>query len=198
MAASFAASYAKRALDQGLYEQLDARFGKQLRGRFSPKSRRVVEAILYAINAIVDSHLSEGTALAKFIREVATDAPSELGARLVNGKRAYGTVDLTDLDEQELMQFLDWYEDATEGQRKVFISYTKRLTLVQLGRFLSLNPKVKDQLLRFAVQREQEDRKKKPLIPRRIRLLDQISDRMEGRRRREQISWNPLFGLSAS
>jgi hypothetical protein len=184
MAASVAASHVKRILDAGFYEQLEERFGKHLR-HFSPKRRKAIEAILYFINAFVDKHMPENGALEKFIKDVATDAPPELGVRLVNGRyrsRRGQELDLSDLTEEELTAFLNWYEHASAADRKVFVDFTKRLTIQQLSQYMRISPQLRERLLNYTIEQERKP-VRKPLISEHIGFLDRLTARMRGERR---------------
>ena len=179
MAASVAASYTKRILDNGLYRQLEEKFGTELH-RLSKRHKAVIEAILYAVNAVVETTMSEHGALQKFVKSVVTDAPSELGARLVNGhgSKRREELDLTDLAEDELTLFLDWFEQAGETERKVFVTYTRRMTVQQLARFLRLPPRLKNRLIETTLELERPE----PKPARRIAFLDRWTAHLRGGR----------------
>jgi hypothetical protein len=190
MAASVAASYAKRILDAGIYRQLEEQFGDRIR-RFSKKDRKVVEAILYLVNAFIDANMREDGALDKFVKDVVTDAPSEIGVRLVNGhhrsRRGRHILDVADLNETELEEFIAWYERSDERARRVIASYTTRETLQQLSRLLRLSPVLRDSLITFAIEQEQGD-EERSVLPKRIGFLDKLTARMRGERREPCLS----------
>lgn len=97
--ASIAASYARRELDRTVYDRvLASDVGKKLSG-LSDGQKYALEFAAYAASAIAVQRSSESGLVAKFLSEVAADAPSEIARRMINGKSQFGTQDLSGVIE---------------------------------------------------------------------------------------------------
>jgi len=125
----------------------------------------------------VDASFKDTTVVRRFLREIITDAPTEVGVRLINGRNPfYGSSTIMELTHEELGLFLDWYDETDDAQRKVIAEVIKKHTARQLGRILRLTPRDRDRLVRFISPGTV------PPKPRRIRWLDRVTARMRGRR----------------
>ena len=85
--AVFAAGYAKRWMEGGVYDRLfKTKYGEKIK-RLDKKAAYGIEFGLNFLTSILDQKMLEDTALKKFIKEIGMDAASELSKRLINGAK---------------------------------------------------------------------------------------------------------------
>jgi hypothetical protein len=82
---SVSASYTRRELDRRVYDQLMASsFGQSLKG-LSSTNKYALEFVVYAVSAIASERIGQPGPLGQYLKEVLTDAPSEIARRMING-----------------------------------------------------------------------------------------------------------------
>lgn len=177
--ASMATSYIRRFLEPH-YWKFEERFGDRIH-RIPARHRKAIEAVLYFINAHVERHLPEDSIPEKVLKGVLPDVAPELGVCL-NGRRSHRRQDpdLSNLTEEELAAFLDWCEDVSDEDRKVFLDAYG--SPQQLGWFLALPPDLRERFVAHIIAQKRRP-PRKPLIPDRIGFIDWLNARLSRERR---------------
>ena len=129
--------------------------------------------LLNAVGAYVDTHMRTDTPFRKFFSGLAVDAGTEVGSRMVHQPkgRSSDIWQITELNDEQLETFLNWWEGADERERKGAREFVLRQTSAQLLRLLNLPPDTRRRLMAFATAPS-------PYIPRRISAVDDIIRRM--------------------
>jgi len=157
-----AASYLKRGLET-LYDQaIQTGFGKKLTA-LSPAKKYTIEAILYALTAVLESRMAANSKLGKLLREVAVDIGPEMSKRIINGAReevaemvavAKNPVEkdlldaLLSLGDSDLSGFIRWLSQTSLERDKIF-NQLSLLSAEQVAKILKLPDAEKDQFLKF-------------------------------------------------
>jgi len=125
---TFLLSYAKRSMEKGYDMLLESSAARPLLN-LEKGPRYGIEALLYALSAFIDHKWKDRTPAQHFLKELAMDAPSEIGKRLVNGFRdsvISGRSEsasrnnairdaLLELEDAELLSILKWYAQSGRG-----------------------------------------------------------------------------------
>ena len=83
--ASVSASYTRRELDRRVYDQLMASsFGQSLKN-LNNTNKYALEFVTYLVSAVVAERVGQPGPLGEYLKQVLTDAPSEIARRMING-----------------------------------------------------------------------------------------------------------------
>lgn len=180
------ASYMKRILE-GKYDQLsDNPFFDKLKEQ-GPGVKYGIEALLYALTAVMEQYLGEDTFFKKAFKEVGLDFGSEFSKRLINGDQLktivannpghWGTTEekelieiLADLSEEELMEFLDWLDTTTPEERKIMLRNIAKLSPENIMKIWKYKPGNRERFLKFS-----------PNPPKKKRFLDTALEPLDKR-----------------
>lgn len=153
--ASLAASYAKRLLDTHAYDQLFAgEVGQRLRG-LPDIEKRLAEFALHASAVVIDEQLKGEGSLDKFLKEVLSDAPSEVAARLnTKPSTADGSRDFieraSELSTAETEELVSWLSTASDEERGRLRNELTKRSAETLKAILALSPDTRARLMAIA------------------------------------------------
>ncbi|MDZ4243564.1 MAG: hypothetical protein U1C57_00470 [Candidatus Doudnabacteria bacterium] len=158
----FWASYAKRFLERVYDSAIDTRLGQKL-AALSPAKKHGLEAIMYALTALLEPRLKADSKLAQFVREIAVDAAPEMSKRIFNGVKeeiAVMVSETTDPGEKDLLlivlsfepeeikSLLDWL-GQTKLERDKILKQFSLLSKEQAAKIVGLSVEEKEKFFEF-------------------------------------------------
>lgn len=172
--AVFSAGYMKRWLEGNLYDRISAsELGRKLIA-LDKKARYGIEFGLNLLTAFFEQKLAEDTVLKRFMKEILVDAGPEISKRLINNtkQRLVASAEsveekelvsvLLGLDDQTLIDLLNWLYDREAVDRADILKKLSRLPLDDLVRLAQLPSEGRDRL--FGLFEANNDRAKKPRL----------------------------------
>jgi hypothetical protein len=140
--ATFSAGYLKRWLEGNLYDRIfDTELGEKLKS-LNKKARYGIEFGLNLLTAFFDQKLAEDTALKKFVKEVGIDIGPEISKRLINNAQTQEEKELVrvllELEEQTLIDLLNWLYDIELTERAEVLKQLSRLSFDEVVRLAKL------------------------------------------------------------
>jgi len=143
--AVFSSAYAKRWLEGHFYDKIfETQLGERLK-TLDKKAKYGVEFGLNLLTVLFDQKLAEDAVLKRFVKEVGMDAGPEISKRLINaGEHAQSPEEkeivkmLLQLDEQTLVELLNWLYDMKPNERVKVLKHISRLSFDELVRIAGL------------------------------------------------------------
>lgn len=170
---SLASSFAKRIVNSHYDSLAQQAFFRDLQQR-APGEKFATETLFYGVGSIIDAYLGESNALRKFTKEMTNDGFSNMSARIFH-KVPYRASDvwcLAELTNEQLGEFLEWYESRDERMRVEIRRTITRHTTSQVSRMLKLHPSTRERLFKISME-------SRPIVPRRIEWIENLASRME-------------------
>lgn len=156
--AVFSAGYMKRWLEGNLYDRIfKTELGEKLKN-LDKRVRYEIEFGLNLLTAFFDQKLAEDTTLKRFVKEVGIDAGPEISKRLINNTKEQLITNakspeekelvnvLLELEDQTLLDLLNWLYDMEATERKETLKQLSRLSFDEIVRLARLKPEDRKRL----------------------------------------------------
>lgn len=160
--------YLKRIIE-GQYDKLSDIPAFEKLKRQPPTVKYGIEASLYALTAFLEQNIGEDTFIKKTLKEVGLDFGSEFSKRLINGDQLKAVVKnnqddfkknakddfisiLSDLSDEDILEFLNWIESTTPEERKNVIRNISKLSEEDILKVWRFTPETRQKLLKFSVK----------------------------------------------
>jgi hypothetical protein len=157
--AVFSAGYLKRWLEGNFYDKIfKTELGEELKS-LDKKARYGIEFGLNLLNAFFDEKIAKDTALKKFVKEVGLDMGPKISKRLINNTKEHLNSNarssdekelvsiLLELDDQTLVDLLNWLYDIEQTKREEVKKQLSRLSFDEIVKLTHLSPADKKRLL---------------------------------------------------